>query len=398
MDDDESQPTTFDRRSREGARKAARQAKRQRRMNVVGAVFTLGIVALVALVATDTLRVGGRGPTLAGGKVTTTTLPGKSDPKVDVAKIKKSTPPRPLSNAAPLRLWIGGDSLSGELGQQLGIMMSPLGIVRTHVDYKVSSGLASNNVRNWPENFTEQQTKYQPEAAIFMVGANDAPIVGSATDSSGTPLWETKYRAQVDRMMDLLVGPSNRTVFWVGSPTLGTRYNHGAEEVDRVMREEAAKRKTVVYIDAYALFSSNGEFSSYLTDSKGDRVRMRVGDGVHFTPAGALFLSQHVYTLLNSRWNLAGQAAPTTPIPYTIEPSNGSAGGVHIGGGHNGGGSSNNGGSNGGSSSSTTTAATAAPTTTAPHVTVPPTSPTTAPPATTPTTSHPPTTPPPTSP
>ena len=33
-------------------------------------------------------------------------------------------------------------------------------------------------------------------------------------------------------MMQLLVGtPTPRTVFWIGSPTLGTGYNHGAEEV-----------------------------------------------------------------------------------------------------------------------------------------------------------------------
>jgi uncharacterized protein len=368
--DDEDQPNT-DRRSREQARRDARQ----RRMNVVGTVLTVALVALVALVATDTLRVGGRGPTLASGKTSapTSTLAGNAGN--EVKQIKKTAPPRPLSHAAPLRLWIGGDSLSGELGQQLGIMVSKLGIVSTHVDYKVSSGLASNAVRDWPANFTQEQLQYRPEAVIFMVGANDAPIVGSAVDATGAPAWEAKYRAQVDRMMDLLVGGvAHRTVFWVGSPILGTRYNHGAEEVDRVMREEAAKRPNVVYIDAYSLFAENGEYSTSLPDAKGNRVGMRAGDGVHFSIAGAEFLAQHVYRFLNTRWNLATQAEPDNPIQYTIEPSGGSVGGVKIG--------------NGGGYSTTSTApsTTTAPTTSAPAST------TTKPPASTSTTTPSPTT------
>jgi hypothetical protein len=344
-------------------------------MRLVGYVLGAGVVAFVALLSTDTLRVGGSGPTLASGKSTVTkaTAPTNARPAVD--KLKKRKPPRPLSNAAPLRLWIGGDSLSGELGFQLGPMLTKLGIVKTHVDYKVSSGLASNDVRNWPERFAQEQVQYQPEASIFMVGANDASIVGSAVDGLGAPAWEAGYRSQVDRMMDVLVGGlAQRTVFWIGPPTLGTRYNHGAKELDRVMREEAAKRPTVVYVDAYTMFSSNGEYSTFLPDSHGNQVRMRIGDGVHFTVAGAEVLAENVYKLLASRWNLARQADPKSPIPYTIEQSGGTISGVHIGSGSNG-------------SSTTSPPTTSAPPTTAPSTTVPTTTPpTTSAPTTVPTT------------
>jgi uncharacterized protein len=370
--DDESQSGP-DRRTRE----LARRARRQRRMSIAGTILTLAIVVVVALVATDTVRIGGRGPSLASGKTGLPPATAPSDAGPEVANLKRQKPPRPLSNAAPLRLWIGGDSLSGDLGYQLGPMVSKLGIVKAHVDYKVSSGLASNDVRNWPENFTQEQAQYQPEAVIFMVGANDAPIVGN----NG---WETTYRDKVDHMMDLLIGgAAQRTVFWIGSPVLGTSYNHGAEEVDRVMREEAARRPTVVYIDAYSLFSVNGEYSQSLPDAKGNQVQMRVADGVHFTVAGALFLAQHVYKLLDTRWNLTGQAVPATPIGYTIEPSSGTIGGVHLGNGGNGSNGSNRG------SATTTTPTTAAPATSAPPTAVPttkPTSTTSSPPSTTPST------------
>jgi len=335
-------------------------------MNAVGTVLTVAIVALVALIATDTLRIGASGPTLTRGTaLIPATAPSDAGPVV--AKLKKKKPPRPLSHAAPLRLWVGGDSLAGDLGYQLGPMVAKLGIVRAHIDYKISSGLASDNVRDWPKEFTQEQAQYQPEAVIFMVGANDAPIVGSAVDSNGDPTWEAKYRSQVDEMMDLLVcGVAQRTVFWIGSPILGSSHNHGVEDVDRVMREEAAKRPTVVYIDAYSLFSVNGAYARSFPDAEGNTVAMRTSDGVHLTPAGGLFLAQHVYKLLDSRWNLTGQAAPATPIDYTIEPRSGNIGGVRLGGGSHGGSSGSN---NSGSGSSTTPPTTAAPATTAPKTT-----------------------------
>jgi hypothetical protein len=361
---DESQPT-IDRRTRE----LARRASRRRRVNAIGTVLTLAIVALVALFATDTLRIGASGPILTRGTaLAPVTAPSDAGPVV--ANLKKEKPPRPLSHAAPLRLWVGGDSLAGDLGYQIGPLLSKIGIVRAHIDYKVSSGLASDNIRDWPEEFKREQPEYQPEAAIFMVGANDAPVVGSAVDSNGDPEWEVKYRKNVDEMMDLLVGGTlQRTVFWIGSPILGSSHNHGVEDVDRVMREEAAKRPTVVYIDAYSLFSVNAEYSRSFPDAEGDTVAMRTGDGVHLTPAGGLFLAQHVYKLLDTRWNLTGQADPTEPIGYTIEPKTGTIGCVHLGSGHNNGSSSSGNSNNSSSGSSTTTPTTNAPVTTAPKST-----------------------------
>jgi hypothetical protein len=383
---DESQPTS--RRERERVRRTRRK---QRRVNTAGWLATLAVVVLLVLLSTDTLRVGARGPKLAGDKTNLST--GTSSTTDAVAKLKNHTPPRALSNSAPLRLWVGGDSIAGDLGYQLGPMLEQTGVVKAHVDYKVSSGLASDAVRDWPQRFTQERVQYRPEAIVFMVGANDAPIVGSATDASGQPTWEAKYRSQVDTMMDLLVGgAAKRTVFWIGSPTLGTKYDHGASEVDRVMREEAAKRPSIVYVDAYALFSANGEYSATLPDATGERVRMRTGDGVHLTVAGAKFLAQKVYSLIDSVWELSSQTSPSTPIDYTIEPKSGTIGGVHLSGGHH---TTNPTSPPVATAAPTTTHApvtTAAPTTTKPKQTQPPTSTTGTPTngghGTTPTTGH----------
>ena len=73
------------------------------------------------------------------------------------------------------------------------------GIVKTVVDFKVGSGLHNNTLRNWPERIPSQMAEYSPDVAVFMIGANDASIVGSDTAA-----WEPEYRAKVSEMMDLV--------------------------------------------------------------------------------------------------------------------------------------------------------------------------------------------------
>ena len=93
------------------------------------------------------------------------------------------------------------------------------------------------------------------------------------------------------------------------------------------MREEAEKRGPhVIYVDAYSMFSDeNGEYADRLDvpvgpESPGETksVRVRVGDGVHLTPAGADFLATPVFSLLDSRYRLTAQADAAHPINYTL--------------------------------------------------------------------------------
>jgi hypothetical protein len=301
-----------------------------------------------------------------------------------------TVPVRALSHDEPLRLWVGGDSLSGALGPELGALLGDTGIVETHVDYKVSSGLVPG-VRNWQTYAEKAMTTEDPEAVVFMIGTNDASIVNSYDgNDDGVPDWEAGYRARVDDMMDLLTGPTGeRNVIWIGAPTMrDTSRDKAVVQLNQVMQEEAAKRAAnVTYFDAYKLFSDDdGEFSDRL-DTPDGNVRVRVGDGVHLTPAGAQLLATPIAALLDAHWHITAQADPTQPIGVTV-----AEGGELYGGSGSGSGSSGNSNtrkkSNGGSSTHKSTPTTeeetesTTPDTEAPPATSPPE--TTPPPDTTP--------------
>jgi hypothetical protein len=246
-----------------------------------------------------------------------------------VQKAATTHPPRALDHTHPLRLWIGGDSLAGSFGPSLGDLLGATGVVKTTIDYKVSSGLWSNDIRDWYSRATDQMKSDDPEAVVYIIGTNDAPVVNSVdANHDGEPDWETAYRLKVDRMMDLFVGDPRapRTVFWLGAPTLGTKsMNRGAQQIDQLVSAEALKRGTnVVFLDTYRLFSGpDGGYSRDIVDDQGKTIEARISDGVHFTADGAAYLARAVFALLDARWHIKQQADTSQPMGWTFASGDG---------------------------------------------------------------------------
>jgi hypothetical protein len=267
---------------------------------------------------------------------TTTTGPYGSLPYGGtVAPTKTShAPRRKLSHEDPLRVWVGGDSLSGELGPSLGNLLAPSGVVKVTVDFKVGSGLHDNGLRNWPERVPSQMADTNPDVAIFMIGANDASIVGGYESS-----WAPGYRDKVSRLMDALVGDHHRRVLWVGPPTLrDSTLDRGAKALSALMRDEAKAHPDVTFVDAYSMFSApSGGYTNHLdlsalttspafgaqvaAGSLAD-VLVRISDGVHFTDNGATWIAYNVAKLLDAEWKIVAQSGGK-PISVTIESGGG---------------------------------------------------------------------------
>jgi hypothetical protein len=317
-----SDPSGADASSRRDRLAAARRKNRTR--IIVGVVVVaFGAAAAAAAYAYNSTDSEARAATPSGGR---TGKFGRDGTLVPV-NAARATAPRKLDHAHPLALWVGGDSLAGSFGPALGDQVGATGVVKTVIDYKVSSGLWSNDIRNWYERATEQMSSNNPDAVVFIIGTNDAPVVNRVdSDNDGVPDWETEYRMKVARMMDLFVGPNHRTVFWLGPPTLGDdNMNSGAEAIGEVMHDEAKKREPdVVYLDTYKLFSgSDGGYSRHILDEKGEEITARISDGTHFTQDGAAYLARAVFTLVEARWKLLKQADPSQPIPWTSAPGSG---------------------------------------------------------------------------
>src|SRR4051794_13237477 len=225
-------------------RGAARRARHRRVRHISTAVMSVLMLALIVgtvLVVTGAIELPGAGTTAQASD-----RPPNSTTTTTTKATKRHH--RALTTAAPLRLWIAGDSLAGSVGPSLGELTAATGVVAPQYDSRVSSGLLTPDFFDWPRHAQEQLAKLDPEAVVFVIGTNDANVWNDNLAAD--------YRLRTEAMMRELVGTQHRTVYWVGPPVAkASDLEAGVKAVDQIARETAQKVKGVVYVDAHTLFA-----------------------------------------------------------------------------------------------------------------------------------------------
>lgn len=355
------------------SRRARREHRTRRRWrNAASIVALLAVLVGFGLVLTETVRFGGGDrPSLA--RTIDTTRP-RSTASTTTTTLKGRPCRAPITDPAPLRLWIGGDSLAGTLGPSLGTIAGATGVVQPQFDSRVSSGLTNPTFFNWADHATKEMTRLDPEIAVFIIGANDfAAPMSTSVGADGQPQWKTDYTARIEAMLTAF-GADTRTVVWIGSPPFKDDRNEQIKQIDELAKSVIAKHPNVAYVDAYALFTdADGKYAASLAPldtPNADPVPVRAGDGVHLTTQGGERLAKAVYSVIDAQCSVTKQAVPGV-VKATIQTE---------------GSTTVSGGTNRGGTVQTSPPATAPPTTSPPVATAPATTAPTAAPTTTTTT------------
>lgn len=258
-----------------------------------------------------------------------------------------------------------GDSMADWLayGLEDGLSETPeIGIVRKP---KTFSGLIRYDTRagspEWPQVAREAIAAEKPQAVIMMIGLQDrvpmrdvqpakpAPgadaankpgekkpeqrddeqpqIAAPEAQPSRNPgsyefrseKWEELYGKRVDETMAALKS-GNVPVLWVGVPAVrGTKSTSDMEYLNEFYRSRAEKAG-IIFVDVWDGFvDDGGKFATQGPDFEGQIRRLRTGDGVHFTKAGARKLAHFVDRELGRV--LASPIAVSLPAPETVKPS-----------------------------------------------------------------------------
>ncbi|MFA5565364.1 MAG: DUF459 domain-containing protein [Acidimicrobiia bacterium] len=215
----------------------------------------------------------------------------------------------------PLRLWVGGDSMSQVFGQSLVSFVEQTGVITSTLDYRISTGLTRPDYFNWPAHLDTEMERLDPEAVVIMFGANDAQ--GMEADgqvferlSDG---WKDHYRRRVAGTMDLLKAPG-RIVYWVGQPIMrDSAFSGRMAQLNEIYSSEAATRPWVKFIDSYSMFANeSGNYEAYLTGLDGSVHDMRQGDGIHLSRPGGDLLARHVLDLIEADANIVDRTSDDT--------------------------------------------------------------------------------------
>ena len=87
------------------------------------------------------------------------------------------------------------------------------------------------------------------------------------------------------------------------------------DKINAIVLQEAKLRpRKVIFIDTYTMFAGDdGGFAEYLQNDKGDTVKVRAGDGVHFETAGGDMIAREVLKQLNLRFDLTSWRKQQSP-------------------------------------------------------------------------------------
>ena len=211
--------------------------------------------------------------------------------------------PRAPDEDDPLTMYVGGDSISRDLGEGLA-RVTPAGLVRIDLDPRPATGLSRPDFFDWSQHLAGVLTESVPDVIVVLFGANDFQNVeyeGEILDRFGDE-WLELYRRRVERIMTLLSQPDTQTV-WVGQPPVReSRLSSGLARMNTVYEEVAAEHPQVTYLDTWALFSDDE--GGYTDEIEG--VRLRREDGVHLTIAGGNRLARAVWDVIGPAWGLDG--------------------------------------------------------------------------------------------
>jgi hypothetical protein len=144
-----------------------------------------------------------------------------------------------------------------------------------------------------------------------------------------TEKWAELYAKRIDDMIAALKA-KNVPVLWVGLPAIrGPRSTSDMGYLNDLYRTRAEKAG-IVYVDVWDGFVDEaGRYAVQGPDFEGQTRRLRTGDGVHFTKAGAIKLAHYAQREL--RRALAKTAVPVAlptseePIPAPARPGDGPA-------------------------------------------------------------------------
>ena len=195
--------------------------------------------------------------------------------------------------AAPLKLWVGGDSITETFGTQLVRVSESTKLFNTTLDFHVSTGLSVPTYFNWPLHLAQDVIpKTDPDVVVIMFGANDGQNIlmpDGKILTAFSPEWQTEYGKRVGAVMDLLKSPTNdRIVVWPGPPPMGPESGvHGMDLISHIDWSEARTRPWVHYVDTWVYFSDpHLQFRHYLPSAAGQLRGLRQKDDIHMSDIG----------------------------------------------------------------------------------------------------------------
>ncbi|MEA4857991.1 DUF459 domain-containing protein [Solidesulfovibrio sp.] len=220
---------------------------------------------------------------------------------------------------APRKLLVVGDSLAIGLSLSLRRSVAELENLELIEEGKVSSGLANPKYYDWGRALRVFLDKYKPDVVVVMMGANDAKYINlnEKPRPAGSPnkTWPEVISMRVENFLDAMQERGVRN-YWIGLPIMGEpSYARQAEVMNDIVKTECGRFSTSRYLDTWTLLADDqGNYSTFLPNEKGVKIKVRANDKVHFTVAGGDILAQSFLSTIGKDMDLRRKTPGSPPV------------------------------------------------------------------------------------
>jgi hypothetical protein len=167
---------------------------------------------------------------------------------------------------------------------------------------KAGTAISQPENYDWPAALRDYVPDEDVDTAVLMFGGNDrlpmrpasGPVIPFRSEA-----WHDEYRARTVAMVQSLTGKHLR-IIWVGNPICqSAKYSQDMEYLNAIFRDVLADTDTS-YVDIWtAVADSDAHFTAYGRTLDGSTARLRLDDGIHFTPSGYDIIATRVMAVYN---------------------------------------------------------------------------------------------------
>ncbi|RDJ21748.1 DUF459 domain-containing protein [Bosea caraganae] len=194
-----------------------------------------------------------------------------------------------------------GDSLANLVAGGLDEALNDRPDVAVVHKAKPDSGLVRSDFYDWPKAVNDLLASDQKiTVAVMMLGLNDRQSLreGDAVLEPLSERWLQLYRDKVDAIAAAFAA-KRIPLIWIGEPPMQNARLSADLAIFNDIYRQRVERAGGQYVDLWGAYvDAENRYTAMGPDVTGQTTRLRLGDGIHFTKAGARKAAHFVDVLL----------------------------------------------------------------------------------------------------
>ncbi|OCG44958.1 hypothetical protein A9G28_01405 [Gilliamella sp. Fer1-1] len=206
--------------------------------------------------------------------------------------------PQPIILTSNDKVFFAGDSLMQGVAPYVKKMLFKQYKIESLDLSKQSTGLAYPSAFDWPKTISDNLIA-DPSIKLLVVflGANDPwdfPVKGYVKYAKfQSDLWEEHYRLRIESILNSAI-EHDVQILWLAAPCMRKpKLNNAMVYLNNLYQSELEKVQQHFLMTNDLLGCTYQKFSNFVESNKA-KVKVRVDDGVHFTPTGQKILAKAI--------------------------------------------------------------------------------------------------------